>query len=58
MENSDQPLETVKMWLAEGEKLSTDLGYELFNRIIVRNPQYRKAVDNLIAMQSKQGDER
>ncbi|MBE5952069.1 MAG: TIR domain-containing protein [Lachnospiraceae bacterium] len=58
VENSNQPLETVKMWLAEGEKLSTDLGYELFNRIIVRNPQYRKAVDNLIAMQSKQGDER
>jgi 5'-deoxynucleotidase YfbR-like HD superfamily hydrolase len=49
---SEQPtrytLDTVKGWLSEGEKLSTDIGYDLFDRIIVRNPIYRKAVDGLI----------
>ena len=54
IENPKHSLETVKQWLAEGEKLSTDLGYELFDRIIVRNPQYRKAVDALITSQNKQ----
>lgn len=49
---SEQPtrytLDTVKGWLSEGEKLSTDIGYDLFDRIIVRNPIYRKAVDGLV----------
>ena len=53
LKNPKQPLETVKQWLAEGEKLSTELGYRLFDRIIVRNPQYRKAVDALITSQNK-----
>ncbi len=44
-------LPVVRGWLAEGEKLSTDLGYDLFDRIIVRNPTYRKAVDGLITAQ-------
>ena len=56
LENPKQPLETVKGWLAEGEKLSTDLGYELFDRIIVRNPHYRKAVDGLITSKGKQSE--
>ncbi len=47
-ENPKYSLETVKEWLAEGEKLSTEIGYNLFDRIIVRNPVYRKVVDNLI----------
>lgn len=41
-------LETVQQWLAEESKLSTNLGYELFDRIIKRNPLYRKTVDKLI----------
>ena len=53
LKNPNQPLETVKQWLAEGDKLSTELGYKLFDRIIVRNPQYRKAVDTLITSQNK-----
>jgi putative hydrolase of HD superfamily len=56
LENPKQPLEMVKGWLSEGEKLSTDLGYELFNRIIVRNPYYRKAVDGLITAKGKQSE--
>ncbi len=42
-------LETAKRWLAEGEKLSTSIGYELFERVILYNPTYRKAVDSLIS---------
>ena len=56
IKNPKQPLEVVKGWLAEGEKLSTELGYKLFNRIIVRNPQYRKAVDSLITAQGRRED--
>ena len=41
-------IETVKKWLAEGTNLSTDIGYDLFDRIILHNPLYRKATDNLI----------
>ncbi|MBQ8689724.1 MAG: TIR domain-containing protein [Clostridia bacterium] len=41
-------LQTAKKWMAEGDKLSTDIGYELFERIIVNNPGYRKAMDSLI----------
>lgn len=41
-------LETVRGWLFEKEKLSTAIGYELFERIIIRNPVYKKAVDALI----------
>ena len=45
-------LETVKGWLAERDKLSTAIGYELFERIIVKNPSYRKAIDSLITEKS------
>ena len=41
-------LKTVKKWMAESDKISTDLGYALFERIILNNPVYRKAVDALI----------
>ncbi len=41
-------LETAKQWLKEGEKLSTNIGYDLFERIIIGNPVYRKAMDSLI----------
>ncbi len=41
-------LETVKEWRANGNKLSTDIGYELFDTIIIRNPIYRKSVDKLV----------
>ena len=41
-------LETAQKWISEGEKLSTDIGYGLFERIITANPRYRKAVDGLI----------
>lgn len=45
-------LETVQQWLAEERNLSTNLGYELFSRIIKRNPAYRKAVDRLLTGQT------
>ncbi|MBE6637257.1 MAG: HD domain-containing protein [Ruminococcaceae bacterium] len=45
------PLEVVKKWMAESDKLGTDLGYELFERIILNNPLYRKAVDSLMTRQ-------
>ena len=38
----------VSEWLSKKNKLSTNLGYILFDRIIVNNPLYRKAVDKLI----------
>ena len=38
----------IKEWLQKCNKLSTNIGYELFDRIIVRNPIYRKAVDKLL----------
>lgn len=41
-------LETVRKWLGEGDKLGTNIGYDLFERIIVGNPVYRKAIDLLI----------
>ena len=41
-------LETVGEWRAKGNKLSTDIGYELFDRIITRNPIYRKCIDKLV----------
>ncbi len=41
-------LATAKKWLAEGDKLSTNIGYDLFERIIVSNPIYRKAIDSLV----------
>lgn len=47
-------LETVKSWLNEGNKLSTDIGYDLFERIIIRNPIYRKATDKLITGSSRE----
>ena len=53
IQHPDRSLETVKQWLAEGEKLSTEFGYKLFDRIILRNPQYRKAVDALITSKNK-----
>ena len=41
-------LDIVNQWKAESDKLSTNLGYELFDRIIRKNPMYRKATDRLI----------
>ena len=38
-------LDTVKKWLETENNLSTDLGYQLFERIVTRNPVYRKPVD-------------
>lgn len=40
-------MDTVKKWISEGDKLSTNIGYDLFERIIVGNPSYRKAIDAL-----------
>ena len=45
-------LETAKKWLREGDKLSTNIGYDLFERIIINNPTYRKAIDSLITQLS------
>ena len=36
----------IHKWLDEGNKLSTDIGYDLFERVITKNPIYRKAIDN------------
>lgn len=44
-------VEMAKSWLSECDKLSTNIGYELFERIIVNNPSYRKAMDSLITKQ-------
>lgn len=41
-------LETINQWKAEGDNLGTRLGYELFDRIIRKNPRYRKATDRKI----------
>lgn len=49
-------LETVKEWMAEGDHLSTNLGYELFDRIIRRNPNYRKSIDKLITDRVRKKD--
>lgn len=38
-------VESVNKWLAESDKISTDIGYDLFERIIPHNPLYRKAID-------------
>ena len=38
-------MDTVKKWISEGDKLSTNIGYDLFERIIIGNPSYRKAID-------------
>ena len=46
-------LETVREWIDEGNKLSTDIGYDLFERIILRHSPYRKAIDNLITESKK-----
>ena len=42
-------LDVAKQWLAEGDKLGTNIGYDLFERIIVNNPIYRKAMDSHLA---------
>ena len=41
-------LETVQEWLEKNNSLSTDIGYDLFERIILRNSKYRKAVDDKV----------
>ena len=41
-------LEDVRAWRSEARRLSTDLGYDLFDRIVLQNPVYRKAVDKII----------
>lgn len=38
-------LETLKEWLEKNNQLSTNIGYDLFDRIILHNSIYRKAVD-------------
>lgn len=38
-------LDAMRKWLSEGDKLSTNIGYDLFERIIINNPTYRKAID-------------
>jgi 5'-deoxynucleotidase YfbR-like HD superfamily hydrolase len=49
VQNPDKiSLETVKEWAAEGNKLSTEIGCDLFERIVLHNPIYRKAIDNEI----------
>ena len=35
----------VKEWLGRSDSLNTDIGYDLFERIITANSVYRKAVD-------------
>jgi 5'-deoxynucleotidase YfbR-like HD superfamily hydrolase len=47
----DFSYETVKEWLNKGDKLSTNIGYDLFERIIVKNPIYRKATDYIVTKQ-------
>ena len=47
-------LEMINEWRAKGNKLSTDIGYELFDRIIIRNPIYRKCIDKIVT-KSKTG---
>ena len=41
-------LETVNKWRSKSDKLSTDIGFALYERIILHNPLYRKAIDKLI----------
>ena len=43
--------EDVLSWLAESSKLSTDIGYTLFERIISHNHVHRKIIDNKITGQ-------
>ena len=38
-------IEMVKEWLGRSDSLNTDIGYDLFERIITANSVYRKAVD-------------
>ncbi len=40
--------EMVELWLAKSNKLSTDIGYDLFERIISHNWLYRKSIDKKI----------
>ncbi len=44
----DVSAEVIKSWLNESNKLSTDIGYDLFDRIIRNNPIYRKFIDKSI----------
>lgn len=41
-------LETVREWLDRGNRLGTDIGYDLFDRIIAHNSIYRKATDEKV----------
>ncbi len=45
-------LEIIEQWKKEGNNLSTNLGYELFDRIVKRNPVYRKVIDHKITQAS------
>ena len=38
-------LELVKEWLENNNRLTTNIGYDLFDRIILHNSTYRKIVD-------------
>ena len=41
-------LDTVQEWLERGNRLGTDVGYALFERIISHNSIYRKTIDEKI----------
>jgi 5'-deoxynucleotidase YfbR-like HD superfamily hydrolase len=43
----------VQMWLSEADKLSTDIGYELFERIISHNHVHRRIIDEKITGQKR-----
>lgn len=45
--------EDVLMWLSESNKLSTDMGYTLFERIISNNHIHRRIIDEKITGQQK-----
>ena len=50
-------IDIINEWRAKGNKLSTEIGYSLFDRIIIRNPIYRKATDKLITESVKMEDD-
>ncbi len=45
--------EDVLRWLSEADKLSTDIGYDLFERIISHNHIHRRIIDKKITGQQK-----
>ena len=43
----------VQHWLSEADKISTDLGYDLFERIITHNHVHRWIIDEKITGEPK-----